>query len=333
MRNRLTLKNLRLLSVALAILGVVCATLLVGWFGFGRIAEAILSVGGLGFTLYAASQVALFILLGIAWWAIVPPDQRRLPVFVWGRMVRDAAASCLPFSQLGGFVLGARAVMLHGVAAPTAMISTVVDLTDEFVSEIVFLVVGLIILLAHDRDMRMTTPISIGVGAGLIAGVVAIRMQRHVAPLLVRFGGRILRQWTAGGEAPHGASEEELATMYSHSGRIAAGTLLHLAGWFGKGASSWIAFHLLGADIDLAGVLAIEALLHAVLALAFLVPGYAGIQEAGYAGLGALFGVTPEVALSVSLLRRARDLALGIPILLAWQIIEMRGLRAKAVKV
>jgi hypothetical protein len=47
--------------------------------------------------------------------------------------------------------------------------------------------------------------------------------------------------------------------------------------------------------------------------------------------LAAVFGVPPEAALSVSLLRRARDMALGIPILLAWQATELRGLR-KATK-
>jgi hypothetical protein len=50
------------------------------------------------------------------------------------------------------------------------------------------------------------------------------------------------------------------------------------------------------------------------------------VQEAGYAGLGALFGIPPEISLGVSLLRRARDLALGIPILLIWQLVEVRRL-------
>ena len=42
------------------------------------------------------------------------------------------------------------------------------------------------------------------------------------------------------------------------------------------------------------------------------------MQEAGYAGLGAIFGVPPELSLGVSIIRRARDLAVGVPILLLW---------------
>ena len=65
-----------------------------------------------------------------------------------------------------------------------------------------------------------------------------------------------------------------------------------------------------------------------MLATAILVPGYAGVQEAAYAGVGALFGQPPELSLGVSLLRRARDLALGVPILLIWQSVELHRRRA-----
>ena len=55
-------------------------------------------------------------------------------------------------------------------------------------------------------------------------------------------------------------------------------------------------------------------------------PGAIGVQEAGYLGLGSLFGVPPELALGVSLLRRARELCWGLPILALWQWQEVRRL-------
>ena len=72
---------------------------------------------------------------------------------------------------------------------------------------------------------------------------------------------------------------------------------------------------------------AIEALLAAVSAIGFLVPASAGVQEAGYVGLGAIFGVPPDIALGVSLVRRARDILVGVPCLLLWQLAEVRRLR------
>ena len=73
-------------------------------------------------------------------------------------------------------------------------------------------------------------------------------------------------------------------------------------------------------------VLALEAVLDAVVAVAFVVPGALGVQEAGYVGLGGLLGIPPDLALSVSLLRRAREIIWGVPILGLWQWQEFRRL-------
>jgi uncharacterized membrane protein YbhN (UPF0104 family) len=151
------------------------------------------------------------------------------------------------------------------------------------------------------------------------------RLHGKVLPVLVRFGERVLGDWAKGGLT--GVSAEDLAGLYSQSGKLAAATAVHGGGWVAKGIGNWLAFRLLGADLSLLDALAIEGLLHALLIPAFIVPGYAGVQEAGYAGLGALFGLSPEISIGVSLLRRARDIAIGIPVLLIWQVCEMRRLR------
>jgi uncharacterized membrane protein YbhN (UPF0104 family) len=54
------------------------------------------------------------------------------------------------------------------------------------------------------------------------------------------------------------------------------------------------------------------------------IPAGVGVQEAGYAALVPLFGLSPETGIAVSVLRRARDVVVGIPVLLAWQWIEAR---------
>ena len=57
---------------------------------------------------------------------------------------------------------------------------------------------------------------------------------------------------------------------------------------------------------------------------AFLIPGALGAQEVGYAALAPLVGLPPEIALALSLLKRARELAIGVPVLLVWQWREAR---------
>jgi putative membrane protein len=321
-------KALKKLSIALAVIGFMLGTLLVGWYGFGAIATVMLSVGEDGFALFCVWQLLTMVVLGIGWRVVAPlNDARYLTPFVWGRLVRDSAGSCLPFSVVGGFVLGVRAATLHGISWSVATLSMVVDLTAEFLAEIAFAIAGLLVLLARSADPSLTKPIVIGLALALVASGLVIRLQKGVVPLLVRFGRKILGDWFAHRGGDGATTEHELVAMYGHTGRIALGTAIHLVGWLCKGIGNWIAFRLLGSDIDLLGALAIEALLHALLIPAFVIPGYAGVQEAGYAGIGTLFGIPPEISLGVSLLRRARDIAIGIPVLLIWQWIEVRRLR------
>ncbi|HEY6578181.1 MAG TPA: lysylphosphatidylglycerol synthase domain-containing protein [Rhizomicrobium sp.] len=317
------------ISIALAIAGLMLGTLMVAWFGFGPIAKALLSVGARGFALYCAWQIATMIVLGVGWRAVAPLKHGlRLAPFVWGRMVRDSAAACLPFSMVGGFVFGVRAAALLGVAWTLAALSTVIDLTAEFLAEIAFAVAGFAELLVRAGNRSLTGPFVGGLIAMLIAGAAVLRWWKGAPALFARLSRRML-----GARLQHylkleSVSEGDLVRMYGDSGRMALGTAIHFAGWLCKGAGNWIAFRLLGYHVDMMVALAIEALLHALLIPALVVPGYAGVQEAGYAAIGALFGIPPEISLAVSLLRRARDIAIGIPILLLWQGAEVRRLHS-----
>ena len=112
-------------------------------------------------------------------------------------MVRDAAGTCLPFSRVGGFVFGARAVILQGIAWPTATASTVVDLTAEFLAQIGLVLIGVMILSARSPGSSMTLPICIGLIAALIAGLAFAWLQRGsgaTSPLM-RLSSRMLGSW------------------------------------------------------------------------------------------------------------------------------------------
>jgi len=322
---------MRRLSFLLGLTGMVCGTALIGWFGFGRILRATASIGAPGFAAVCAWQVVLFAVLGLCWFVLLPASAAwRLWVAVWGRMVRDAAGGLLPFSLVGGFVLGSRAVTLHGVAWPAAAASTVVDLTAEFIAQIGLVLIGLVLLALRTPGAAPILPIGVGLLAAVAAGAAFVWAQGRGGAPLMRLSRRVL-----GGAFPAVAGQlaavhAVLSRIYAAPLRVGLCTALHLLAWFGTGFASFIAFRLLGARISFATALGIEALLHAVLASAILVPGYAGVQEAAYAGVGALFGQTPELALAVSLLRRARDIALGVPILLVWQLLEWRHRHAAA---
>jgi hypothetical protein len=108
---------------------------------------------------------------------------------------------------------------------------------------------------------------------------------------------------------------------------------LHLAAWLGNAAAVWLAFRLIGARIDLTAAIAIESIVYAIRSAAVFVPNALGVQEGAYILLGPLFGVATDTALAISVLKRARDIAIGVPVLLMWQAAEgRRALSRSAVR-
>jgi hypothetical protein len=74
--------------------------------------------------------------------------------------------------------------------------------------------------------------------------------------------------------------------------------------------------------VSLADAVIIESLSQIVRGAGFAVPATAGVQEMGYMVMGGLVGVAPEVGLAVSLVKRLRHVAFGVPALLWWQGLE-----------
>ena len=319
------------LPYILALVGVLIGVVLVAYFGLGNVAGAVGRIGWPEFALIVGWQLVLFLVLGMAWDIIMPArDRRRAWVPIWGRMVRDAAANCLPFSQVGGFIFGARAVTLHGVEWHTATASTVVDVTAEFLAQIVFACIGLAILVLRVPGSAIAGPVEAGIALAVVACFAFFWVQKGIGTIFVGLGTRIAGNRFQDAKERVEVLQAELSMIYGHTGRLAVGFFVHLLGWICTGVAGWIGFHALGVPIDFDDALAIEALLSAAAAVAFLVPVNAGVQEAGYAGLGVVFGVPPEVSLGVSLVRRGRDIVVGVPILLLWQFVEMRHLRRAA---
>jgi uncharacterized membrane protein YbhN (UPF0104 family) len=113
-----------------------------------------------------------------------------------------------------------------------------------------------------------------------------------------------------------------LAETYQRSTGLWGGFVLHLACWMLSAVEVWIALRLAGAPLGFPTVVVIESLLYAIRTVAFAIPNAVGVQEGAYILIGAAFGLTPEMALAISLLKRARDLVIGLPALGTWQVAE-----------
>ncbi len=318
----------RVLPACFVLAGIAVITGLVIYFGVGDVAKALVSVRRANFALYIVAQLGITAGLGLCWRMLLRSRHHgSFRLCVWGRLVRDATGEFLPFSQVGGYVLGARVMTLHGVNGTDAAASTVGDVTTEFLAELVFIGVGLAILANLAPHSALLLPVAIGLCIAVVNGVGLVLVQRR--------GGKIFRAIALkiAGSARGGAAEQldrlqaALDQMYGERGRLALAAFFHLVCWFGTATASYIGFHALGVPLAFTTAIAIEAMLHAIMALAFFVPGRVGIQEAAYTLLGTIFGIPPEIALSLSLLRRARDFVIAVPVLLVWQGVEARRLR------
>ena len=315
--------------VIVAALGLALILYLVEFVGLGAVLSAAVSIGWSGFALLCAYQLALFFLLGCAWYVLLPRESAvRHRVFVWARMVRDSAAEVLPFSQFGGMALGARAAILHGVSRPFAFGSMIVDVTTEMLAQIAYIALGVAMLSArapHNSSAEsLTTVFAIGLGLAVIAGGLFLALQRHGHWMTAKLAARLLPGVATATAAVPAALDE----IYRSPARVGFSATLHFSAWLFNSVGTWIAFRLIGVHVDVAAVIAIESLVYAMRSAAFIVPNALGVQEGAYAVLAPLFGVGAEFGLAVSLLKRARDIAIGVPVLLFWQAVE--GQRALA---
>ena len=307
-------------SILMAVLGVAGMVALVGFFGFGQVLHSLGEIGAGGFTAICALHLLLTAVMGLAWHALLPGGKSW--VAIWGRLVRDGSAEVLPLSQVGGYVVGARAVAIVGVSGTVAAASTIVDVTLEFLAQLAYTALGLAWLIHLQPDTEAAVPLAVGLAVGIAAGAAFVLVQRRsffVFDLIARVLGQGWASKTAMGAA---ALHAALGDIYRRRGRLAVSFLLHFACWIGSAAEVWVALHLAGQPLPFVTVVAIESLIYAVRTAAFIVPNAVGVQEGAYVVLGATVGVSPDMALALSLLKRARDMALGLPTLALWQAIE-----------
>ena len=278
----------------------------VGWFGF-----AVVVIAGLVLTACLSSGLYPLLL-----------DAASLRLVFAARQVRDSCGDILPFTQLGGIALGMRVLSLGGIAPARALAAGMVDVTTELMAQALFILIGLALAApAIHADPQLGPYFNwLVIGSLLFAAGVTAFVFLQLA------GSRLAEKFLSVPKLSPGATafREALHHLYRQRARVALSMGLHLFGWCASGLWLWVVFQVLGKPIAPASAIAIQSLLEALRSATVFIPAAVGVQEAGYAALGALFGFAPETGVAVSLLRRARDIAVGVPVLLAWQAAEAR---------
>jgi putative membrane protein len=313
--------------VVIALLGLVLATGIIGYVGFGKVASAFAEIGWRGLFGLCLTYLGPVGLLAAAWLVLDPgAPPRTWFVFYFARLVRDASGELLPFSSLGGFVFGARAAILGGVDAAAAISTTVADVTAEFIGQLGFTAVGIALLIrqpgAQYESQQLLTSSLLGLGAGVLAAAAFILLQRRATGPIERAVAR----WAPSALAQTSAVVASLHGLYQKPARLTVSSVLHLAAWVLGGVGVWAGLWIAGRHMSLRTIMGVESLVYVVRTVTFATPMGLGVIEGGYVVVGHLFGLTPEFALALSLIKRVRDIAIGLPALAIWQVMEGRRL-------
>jgi uncharacterized membrane protein YbhN (UPF0104 family) len=86
----------------------------------------------------------------------------------------------------------------------------------------------------------------------------------------------------------------------------------------------WMALYALGLRATVVNAVILQSVILTIRSAMFPVPGALGVQEGGYVVVGNLLGIPGDAAFALSLIARVRELILGIPGLIVWQVIEGR---------
>jgi putative membrane protein len=311
--------------VFIVVLSGALALFILRGVGVTSVLSAVTAVGWRGFSVLLVYQLGQFVVLGAAWYVLMPASSRaRLPALVWARMVRDATSELLPFSHLGGIVLGARTATARGFPQPLAYGSIVTDITTELSAQIAFTAGGVGILMAltprNLTELSLTSTALVGLMSIVASFAGFAAFQRYGRAFTTKLISRLL---------PNAVPFTEsvalcISEIYRNPTRVGLSVLLHCAGWLASALSTWIALLLMGVHIAVWPIIAIESLVCAVRSVAFWMPNGLGVQELAYAAIAPVFGVGAEMGLAVSLLKRARDIAIGVPTLILWHFAEGR---------
>lgn len=297
---------------------------LVIYVGAQPVVEATLSLGFGGLALVSIVRLGVMAPLGFVWFIVSRGLIGGRPAdFVWARLVREAAGEVLPFSQLGGYAAGVRVLTLAEVNPLPAIQSTFADLIMEFLAKLPYLALGLA-LLSWLRAPESFVPVLLVLLAGLAILAVVVKRLLSRRAILDGLGERMKALWPGLASGSSAGEASTFAQLLSPDGRMSVVILLDFICWVLGGFETWLLFHLMHVQIGLSQAIVIDSLLSASRTVIFLVPASVGVQEALYALLGGLFGITPVEAIAFSLARRARDFATGIPILLIWNVQEAR---------
>jgi putative membrane protein len=265
----------------------------------------------------------------LAWWVLFPKSD-RLPLrkLLWMRWIGESVSTLVPSAAVGGDIVRARLAAINGASLPVAAGSVLVDITLGVFTQAAFTLLGVVLLVEVTGQKNFIRPTLIGTLIGVVgvAGFYFVQrmgMFRFLAKIIARLANS--PEWQSlvqGGET----LDQTVRALYARRKALIACCTWTIISLVAGSGEIWIALHALDLRATFISALILQSMVLTIRSAAFAVPGGLGVQEGGYLVVGNLLGIPGDAAFALSLIARVRELALGIPGLITWQIFEARRL-------
>ncbi len=309
-------------AAGMGVFAVIDLVIHVGWQRIGQT----MAVAGFGL-LWLIPLRLLTVGLDTRGWRALLKMRRQASwaLLFWLGMVRDAVNTLLPVARVGGEVIAIRLLRLKGVKTCTASASVIVETSVTLVWQVVLTVAGIAALLPYVGASFLVPKLlgALAIGVFVVAVFLVIQWRMGLVGFFERLGGRFFR--SRRGAAPVLRTlDQKVRILYRQRRVLLRCAMWQLFGFVGSAAEIGLLGHLMHAPLSVTQLFIFEALIQALHSVSFAVPGALGIQEGGFVLLGSVLGVAPDIALSMALCRRGRQIVLGVPVLMSWQWFERR---------
>ena len=244
----------------------------------------------------------------------------------WARWLGESFSNLVPAAQVGGDILRTRLVVFRGASIPVATAAVLVDITVSVFIQTLFTLLGLSLLILVTGRTNLLGPSLAGAPVAIAAVAGFYFVQRF--GLVRLFGGIVSRcakdpKW----KSLVGKGGEVDQTLSKVSGRIravAACCAVTITSYVVGSGEDWVVLHALGVPAGFDKALILESVGQGVQSALCFIPGALGVREGGYLVVGSMLGISGDVALALALIRRVREIVIGVPGLIAWQLTEGR---------
>jgi putative membrane protein len=320
-------RNIKTIQPIIYLLGLAGVALLIALVvreGAGQVASAIAHAG------WGLLVITLFHLLqtlsdSAGWLVLIPKESRiRLSHSFFLHWIGESINNLLPTARVGGDIVIVRIAAMWGMPLRTATAAIIVDLTIGIVTKVFYLVAACVLLVAATGRTDLVRPTFFAVVSGTLAVAGFYAVQRAgIFKWGAVLASRLAKSATWDTLVQGGESlDQAIRLLYARRYAVAGCCFFWVLSWLIASGEIWIALRALGLRSTFSTAVILESAALAIRGAAFLVPGAVGVQEGGYILLGNLLGISGDMALALSLLRRVREIALGVPGLIAWQFLE-----------